>query len=200
MAKVLIFISAFVLLVISMIFLYSQNRNKPSNISITPTQPAATLTPSPTIDPTAAWTVQKYSKYSLQFKYPDIQADKQFIGTSLWQWPPKLTSYAATAFACPAKNNLITNDGIGTQSLQTIGQVQYCVKVVSQGAAGTSYYVADYTGKTALGNVTLETKYSLVNCGNFSEEKMTDCTSKEAAFKNNLPGIMDQIFKTIAQY
>lgn len=194
-SKALLITFAFsILLFVSLTALLLGSRTK--STSKPPPSPVSSITsqPSPTPNPTANWKTFIDTNYSVEFKYPDVKVDTNYIGTQAWKYPPKITNIInESLWNCQDEKNMVTKEGFKSQKEQIIEGNKYCVTEISESAAGTDFHINRYSTYLKGKRVTLEIQYSLVDCGVFTDKLMVECNDKESTFVNSVPILMSQI-------
>lgn len=135
------------------------------------------------------WRSSTNDASGLIFDYPTALNTK-FIHVQ--SWPPKLT-ITNQAFLCvetPSTSSLPER-----AMERVISSKLYCIKAISEGAAGSVY--TDYTYSTALDDKTLSFNFILryPQCGNYSEPEKTQCAEERTSF--NLDEIIAQMVASV---
>ena len=95
-------------------------------------------------------------------------------------WPP-LSVHSNDSYTCTNTGSETSRTGISEE--REIGSATYCVKVVSEGAAGSVYRQYAYVsadGKNGVTSVTFSFRFP--QCTNYSEPERSACQAEEDAF------------------
>lgn len=137
-------------------------------------------------DDTASWKTFIDQTTGVEFRYPE-ELPTLFIHTQVW--PPKMT-VENNVFSCaetPAESSLAER-----VMEKTIVSRVYCIKAISEGAAGSVY--TDYTYRTADNGKIISLSFILryPQCDNYSEDPdKTNCANERSYF--DLDGIVSRI-------
>lgn len=137
-------------------------------------------------DDTASWKTFTDQTTGVEFRYPE-ELPALFIHSQVW--PPKMT-VENNVFSCaetPAESSLPER-----VAQKTVASKVYCIKAISEGAAGSVY--TDYTYKTADNGKIISLNFILryPQCDNYSEDSdRTNCANERSHF--NLDEIVSRI-------
>ncbi len=94
-------------------------------------------------------------------------------------WPPTIT-VSSGSYTCKQGGNITTGQGETNERL--INGREYCVTIVNEGAAGSTY--ANYTYTTKVGPNIAKSAFVVrfVQCMNYSEPEQTECKYEQATF------------------
>ena len=155
--------------------------------------------PEPTVsteNKNAGWKTFTPAEKGVSFQYPE-KFDAQYISTQ--EWPPQVIISQDHQLTCPetpAQSSL-------PQRIirQTINGRVYCVRALSEGAAGSVYTEYSYStgenGLTQAGQekiITVNFTLRYPQCGNYDELQKTQCEQEREAF--NLDDLIDRIVQT----
>jgi hypothetical protein len=118
-----------------------------------------------------------------------VSEDKEFsflypneIGTtyiSTEAWPPIVTSSATTTLIC---DNAGDSASSGQKQLRLINNREYCITIMSEGAAGSTYTTYNY--ETIVSNKLFTTTFTLrlIQCLNYDQPKQEECLAEREKF------------------
>lgn len=106
----------------------------------------------------------------------DTKLPAQYVSTPDTVWPPAVT-FAKGVFSCNETGSEITVNG--KTEIREISGEKYCVTVMSEGAAGSTY--TTYTYVTQIGERLAKTSFTLrfVQCDNYDEPNKTACKTTQ---------------------
>lgn len=110
---------------------------------------------------------------------------------SVVDWPPTV-QIVSEPFSCTEAGS--DTDRAGGTVQKTIGDREYCMTTISEGAAGSTY--VQYAYETVLEGRTTIFTFSLrfVGCGNYDDSQKTACEAERASF--SIDPIIDTIVST----
>lgn len=125
----------------------------------------------------------------IAFKYP-VKLPTKYI--TAVDWPPKVGTLNI-AYTCPESGEANSEAGKTTQ--KTIDGVNYCVTVMSEGAAGSTY--SQYAYATEIQNKFVFFTFSIreTQCGNYDEVEKMACEAERSSF--NIDSVVHQIAKSV---
>jgi hypothetical protein len=135
------------------------------------------------------WKTFNGATSTFTFQYPD-HLTTQFITAQAW--PPTVTLASGT-FSCTEGGSQTTLPGSFTK--KTINGRIYCVKLESEGAAGSTYVTYDYTTEKTGKLVTVEFTLRMVQCANYDDPQKTACEKERNAF--NIDSVIDRIAQSV---
>ena len=94
-------------------------------------------------------------------------------------WPPHIQK-TNDAFSCTVAG--AESERAGQTALRAIGNRLYCVTVVSEGAAGSTYRQYAYATAVGQGTQIAMFTFRFPQCMNYDEPKRSACQSEQAAF------------------
>jgi len=145
---------------------------------------------------------EEFTKGEVVFKYPEsIDADYVFLEV----WPPTI-DIISNIDNYPVEVGLEKGDFMcfqtpSTQSFpkriyeKTINGREYCIKAVSEGAAGSTYTTYNYSTIFNGDLLTINFVLQFPNCSNYPEIKKEECIKEREDF--NINSIIAQIVETI---
>ncbi len=127
----------------------------------------------------------------IQYKYPKVLATKYITAVDL----PKITLSSET-FKCNGGGLEISTNGQTVE--KKIGEAMYCVNLLSEGAAGSTYTTYKYSTIKNEKFVTIEFVIKTVQCDNYDDPKKTECKNERQVFSpdelaKNIVGSIDKI-------
>ncbi len=140
------------------------------------------------------------STENITFKYPEsIKASY----VSLNKWPPEIKIISNNY---PKEVEIEGNDLICKQTPKeesfykrvyekTINGREYCIKAVSEGAAGSTYTTYNYSTIFNGDLLTINFVLQFPNCGNYPEAKRKECNKEREGF--NMYSVISDIVETI---
>lgn len=121
--------------------------------------------------------IYRDSASGLSFAYPAALSTRYVTAAD---WPPTLR-VSATPVSCQTTTAVSANQ---TQINQRrIGDREYCVETVSEGAAGSTYTTSTYSFDFAGQNVSIRFTLRTVRCENFDEPERSACAAEQKAFR-----------------
>ena len=123
---------------------------------------------------TSGW--KTYTSKNVAYKYPE-SLQTTYITPQFW--PPEVTT-APGVFSCKETRGQITSTGQTTKKVLE-GSV-FCVTVLNEGAAGSTYTTYVYT--TSQGNNMVKVKIVLraPQCANYDDPEKTECQEERTIF------------------
>ena len=121
----------------------------------------------------------------ISFRYPEL--DTSYMHAM--EWPP-IPTVREGSFRCES-----IGDGAAKTEERTIGERTYCIRSVTQGAAGSIY--TEYTYETAIDNKIIAFAFTIksVQCVNYENPQRSACENERATF--DLNAVMNDIVSTI---
>jgi hypothetical protein len=153
----------------------------PDGSYVSRTGPNCEFTPCPETNIDSNWKTLTDKTQGIEFKYPENFDTKYIFANNDTMWPPKITSTAG-AFTC-------------SDSQKTINNRLYCINIINEGAAGTTYTTFTYT--TSLNNKLISINFTLgyPQCMNYDNPKQTECQNEEKTF--NVDELADKIIASL---
>lgn len=134
------------------------------------------------------WGRLVFSNEFVSFLYPNISA--AYISTS--KWPPSIT-ITEQPFVCEETPQADSFNKRVTK--KNINGMDYCIKLKSEGAAGSTYTDYSYTFLKDDRLVTLNFVLRYPNCTNYDDPKMTTCSQERETF--SIDDIVSEIVESI---
>ena len=138
------------------------------------------------------WKTVSSSTAGVAFAYPE-NLDAKYIHTQ--NWPPEISvSAPGHPMTCPVT---APESSLPSRILRpTINGRVYCVRALSEGAAGTVY--TDYSYSTVIDGriVTLDFTLGFPQCGNYDDPQKSECENERETF--DLDSLVDGIMDTVA--
>jgi hypothetical protein len=150
-----------------------------------------TPTNNQTLDKTATWRTFTSADGELSFKYPDITTTY----VAPLDWPPTIDAVPGS-FTCTAGQGDVGGRP-GETLQQTIAGRTYCITIVREGAAGTTYVDYTYTVEQNAQLITAKLTMRYPVCENYSPDspEKTACDSETQNF--DVDGMIDSIIQTV---
>lgn len=135
------------------------------------------------------WLYSKEGHYI--FKYP-ASLETHFINTV--NWPPSL-SVESKSFSCNVGGEAIKAEGL--TKLEKVGDTDFCITSLEQGAAGSIY--TDYIYSFKKENQVFSFSFTLrePQCMNYDNPDQTNCINEENTF--NLNSLILKISQTVVK-
>lgn len=170
----------------------------PDGSSVGRTGPNCEFAPCPTLNNSSVipvgWLTVATGTPAFSFSYPPKLAATYITPVS---WPPQVAlsdgSFNCSVSAAPGDLPSRTQDLI-------VNNREYCLKAVSEGAAGSVYTTYDYTAlapsSVGVGKiVTLSFVLQYSQCYNYDNPQQSACTAERQTF--NLNGLVDQMAQSL---
>ena len=145
-------------------------------------------------DETADWEIYRNEEGRYEFRYPK-DFNQKYIKEH--DWPPRITVRLFDPnFFCENLERVKTPIGYGKQQEVVLNGSKYCVLIVSEGTAGTSYITYNYVTEKNDKHLTLEFILKFPSCGAQYgiNNKMDEC--EETRENCDEINIVDQIIST----
>lgn len=136
-----------------------------------------------------SWQTSTDVSTGVSFKYPE-QLSTTYIHST--DWPPHI-DISTAEFTCTEAGTETARAGKTEKKM--INGHEYCVTVLTEGAAGSTY--TQYAYATHIGERTVIATFSLrsVQCGNYDEPQKNACEAERTAF--NIDLIVDEMIGTV---
>ena len=137
---------------------------------------------------TSAWKTVSDSTTGVTFKYPQ-DLNTTYINAS--DWPPQVQVLSGP-FACVDAGE--PNARSGQTLAKTINGHNYCITIVSEGAAGSTYL--QYAYETTMQDKNLYFTFTLrePQCANYDDPQKTTCETERKSF--DVDNLIDNIIQT----
>jgi hypothetical protein len=162
----------------------------PDGSAVGRTGPNCEFAPCPSgADVNPGWQIFTDLTTGLTFQYPE-KLSTTYIGAT--DWPPKV-NIEDKQFTCKEAGDETAR--AGKTERRIVGEREYCVTKVTEGAAGSIYTLYAYAfpkdNKTMIFTFSLQS----AQCGNFDEEKKTECEGERETF--DIDSVIDKIAQSI---
>jgi len=141
--------------------------------------------------PSVDWETSVSNNNGISFKYPEEFPAKYIYPVF---WPPIIiVSAEKDTLDCPVTP---AESSLPQRIIsKTINSQTYCIRALSEGAAGSIY--TDYYYSSILGDriITLNLVLQYPNCTNYDDREKTECEKERQDF--DLDNIIDKIIKTV---
>ena len=136
-----------------------------------------------------SWLTYINQDQRIEFKYPE-ELYAQYI--SLVEWPP-MVEISDDIFSC--QETPLTSSLPNRTLRQKVGEREYCIEAMSEGAAGSVYTTYNYSTiyNNSLVKVTFILRYPA--CYNYDEPKQSECISERET--SDLNEMIDKIVSSI---
>ncbi len=184
----LIVLAGFIILVLTFAYLRNKTVNVPQQDA---TDQITEVVNTPTSEPKNEGFISfNDTANNVSFDYPPELGTK-YIRTH--EWPPKIT-LSNDDFSCTEAGQG-NNEFPGLTVKNEIGDMEYCIKSVSEGAAGTTYINYTYTFTKEDSLVDLSFVLAYPQCGNYDDPKKTECETERQTF--DLDSLVGKIARSI---
>ena len=153
------------------------------------TGPDCEFTPCPPPPTHESWQTATDPDAGISFQYPE-KLSAEYISSV--DWPPQV-QVLDEPFTCTPGGLAIQRSGQTEQ--RTITNRDYCVTIVTQGAAGSIYTQYAYAFFQDNQTVIFTFTFRATQCGNYDEDQRPECEQERLSF--DVDGLVDEMVRTI---